>query len=160
MDRKEFRVLIEHCFLMGKNTVEAKQGLYKRHGDSPPGKSTIIDWYSEFKRGRTNTDDTERTAPPKSAVVPENMTKIHKIVLGDRKLKLREFLRMRKLFSKWVLRFCSHPTINNNTTRIQSAVWSCSSEVKKIFYVGMWQWMNPGLVTIHLKQKDSQLNGE
>ena len=51
MNKKEFRVLIKHCFLMGKNTVEAKQWLYKRCGDSALGKSTIIDWYAEFKHG-------------------------------------------------------------------------------------------------------------
>ena len=55
MDKKKFRVLIEHCFLMEKNTVEAKQWLDKRYGDSTPEKSTIIDWYAQFKSGRTNT---------------------------------------------------------------------------------------------------------
>ena len=75
---------------MRKNTVEAKQWLDKHYGDSAPGKSTIIDWYAEFKRGRTNTDDAERSDRPKSAVVPENITKVHKIVLVDLELKLRE----------------------------------------------------------------------
>ena len=122
MDKKEFRVLIKYCFLKGKNTVKAKQWLDKRYGDSAPGKSIIIDWYAGFKRGRTNTDDAERSGRPKSAVVPKNITKVHKIVLGDRKLKLREIadtlkilesslftilhesLGLRKLFSKWVSR--------------------------------------------------------
>ncbi|CAK9825771.1 Protein GVQW3 [Anthophora retusa] len=72
MDKREFRVLIKHCFLMGKNTGEAKQWLDKHYGDSAPGKSTIIDWYAKFKHGRTNTDDAERSGRPKSAVVPEN----------------------------------------------------------------------------------------
>ena len=80
---KEFRLLIKHCFLTGKNTVEAKQWLDKHYGDSAPGKSTIIEWYAKFKRGRTNTDDAERSSRPKSAV-PENLTKAHKIVLSDR----------------------------------------------------------------------------
>ena len=122
MAKKEIRVFIKNCFLMGKNTVEAKQWLYKRYGDSAPGKSTIIDWYVEFKRGRTNTDDAERSGRPKSAVVLGNITKVHKIVSGDLKLRLREIadtlkisegnvfkilhesLGMRKLFSKWVSR--------------------------------------------------------
>ena len=122
MDEKKFPVLNKHCFLMGKNTVEARQWLDKCYGDSSPGKSRIIDWHAEFKRGRTNTNDAERSGRPKSAIVPENMTKIHKIVLGDRKLKLceipdnlkipegsvftimHESLGMRKLFSKWVPR--------------------------------------------------------
>ena len=87
-----------------------------------PGKSIIIDWYAKFKRGLTNTDGAERSGHPKSAAVPENITKVHKIVLGGRKLKLRviddalkisegsvftilhESLGMRKLFSKWVPR--------------------------------------------------------
>ena len=61
---------------MGKNTVEAKQWLDKRYGESAPGKSTIIDCYAEFKRGRTNTDHAKRSGRPKSAVVPDNITKV------------------------------------------------------------------------------------
>ena len=122
MDKKKFQVLIKYCFLMGKNTVEAKQWHDKRHGESAPGKSTVIDWYAEFKRGRTNTDETERSGRPKWAAVPENITKVHNVVLGDRKLKLHkivdtlkisqgsvftilhESLGVRTLFSKWVPR--------------------------------------------------------
>ena len=90
MDKKEFRVLIKHCFLMGKNIVEAKQWLDNCHRDSALGKATIVDWYAEFKRGRTNIDDAKRSACRKSAVVPEYITNVRKIVLVDHKLKLRE----------------------------------------------------------------------
>ena len=145
MDKKEFRVLIKNCFLMGKNTVEAKQWLDKRYGDSALGKSTINDWHAEFKRGLSNTDDTERSSRPKSAVVPENITKVHKIIFGDRKLKLRE------IAFRSGYHVCSHPTKNNNASIIQSAVWSCSNEVKRIFCAGMWQWMKHGSSTTHLK---------
>ena len=75
---------------MWKNSVKAKQWLNKRYGNSALGKSTIIDWYAEFKRDRTNTDDAESSGRTKSAVVPENIPEVHKIVLGDCKLKLRE----------------------------------------------------------------------
>ena len=123
IDKKEFRVLIEHCFLIGKNTLKANHWLDKHYGNSAPGKSTIIDWYAEFKCGRTNTDDANRSGRPKSAVVPENITNVHKIVLWNCKLKLHEIadnlkisqgsvftiskesLGIRKLFSKWVPRF-------------------------------------------------------
>ena len=138
------------------------------YGDSEPEKSTIIDWYAEFKGDRTNTDDAKRSGRPKSAVVPRNITKVHKIVSGDRKLNLREIadilkiwegsvftilhesLGMRKLFSKWVPRLLT-PTKNNDALRIQSAVWSCSTDIKRIFCVGMWQWMKHGSTTTHLK---------
>ena len=48
---------------------------------------------------------------------------------------------------------CSQPIKNNNASRIQSTVWSCSSEVKRIFCVGIWQWMKNESTTTHLKQK-------
>ena len=104
---------------MGTNIVETKQWLNNRYGNSAQGKSINIDWNAEFKRGRINTDDPERSGRLKSAVVPENITKVHKIDFGDRKLKVREIavtlkisegsvftiwhecLGMRKLFSKW-----------------------------------------------------------
>ena len=71
---------------------------------------------------QTNTDDAEGSGFQKSTVILENITEVHKIVLGDRKLKLREItatleisegsvftifhesLRMSKFFSKWVPR--------------------------------------------------------
>ena len=61
MKKSKFRVLIKHYFSMGTNTVQAK-----------------------------NTDDAERTDHQNSAVVPENIKNGHKMVLADRKLKLRE----------------------------------------------------------------------
>ena len=162
---------------MGKNIVEAKQCLDKPYGDSAPGKSWISDCYAEFKCGPTNTDDTGRSGCLKSEVVPENITKVHKIVLGDCKLNLREIadtlkisegseftifhesLGMRKLFSKWVPRLLT-PDKNNNASRIQNDVWSCSSEVKRIFCVGMWKWMKHGSITTDLELKDRELSGQ
>ena len=76
-------------------------------------------WFADFKRGRTKTNDIERSGRPNSAAVPKDIKK----VLVDRKLKLREivdslkisedsvftilheYLSMRKLCSKWVPRF-------------------------------------------------------
>ena len=44
-------------------------------------------WFSDFKRGRTNIDDDEYSGRPNSAVVPENIKKVHEMVLAYRKLK-------------------------------------------------------------------------
>ena len=46
-------------------------------------------WYPDFKRGRTDTNDAERSGYSNLAVVPEN-TKLYKLVLANRKLKLHE----------------------------------------------------------------------
>ena len=61
MEKSEFQVLIKHCFLMGKNTVQAKQWLDKYYSDSAPLKITVKRWYSDFKCTRTDTNDAECT---------------------------------------------------------------------------------------------------
>ena len=79
-------------------------------------------WFADSKRGRANTNDAERSDRPNSAVVPENIKKVHKMVLAGLKLKLLEIadtlkvsegsvstilhkdLSMRKLCLKWVPR--------------------------------------------------------
>ena len=122
MDKNEFRVLIKHSYLLWKNTVQAQQWLKKCYPDCAPSKTTICRWYADFKRGRTNVNDAERLGRPNEAVAPENIKQISKIIMYDRKLKVRKIanmvnistgsastifinnLGMKKVFSKWVPR--------------------------------------------------------
>ena len=46
-------------------------------------------WYADFKQSCTDTND-ECSGQPNSTVVPENIKNLHKLILADRKLKLRE----------------------------------------------------------------------
>ena len=107
---------------MKKNTVQAQQWLEKYYGDSAPSKTTICRWYAEFKRGRTDTEDAERSGRSNEVLTSETIKKVYQIVFENRKLKLREIadtlkisygsvyailhdhLSMRKLLSKWVPR--------------------------------------------------------
>ena len=120
MEESEFCVLRKHCFLMGKNTVQAKQWIGKFYLDSAPSETMVKRWYADFKCDRTDTNDAKCSDHPNSAVVLENTKKLHKLILADRKLKLREIaeelilegivftilhehLSIRKLCTKWVL---------------------------------------------------------
>ena len=104
-----------------KNTVQAKQCLDKCYLDSAPPETIVKRWYADFKCDRTDTNDTEHSGCPNSAVVLENIKKLLQLVLADHKLKLRkiaeelkiegsvftilpDLLSMKKLCSKWVLR--------------------------------------------------------
>lgn len=88
MNSKQFRVLIYHCFLMGKNTITAKAWLDKCYPDSAPSRQTVEKWFADFKRGRTDTDDAERSGRPIEVVTPENIKKVHRIVSENRKPRL------------------------------------------------------------------------
>ena len=121
MEKFEFCVLRKHCFLMDKNTVQAKQWLDKHYSDSAPSETMVKRWYADLTHGHTDTNDVEHSGHPNLAVVLENTKKLHKLIQADRKLKLHEiaeelkisegnvfpisheYLSMRKLCSKWVL---------------------------------------------------------
>ncbi|KAL7723352.1 hypothetical protein ACLKA6_012007 [Drosophila palustris] len=90
---------------------------------TPTCKSTICDWYSNFKRGRTSTEDSKRSGRPKEVIIPEIIRQVRQIVLTDRRVKVREIaetvgistgsavsilhdhLHMKKLNVKWVPHF-------------------------------------------------------
>ena len=127
MNQNEFRVLIKHCFLMGKNTVQAQQWLEKCYRENSPSK-TICRWYADFKRDRTNTNWGGKHKKHKK--------KILKIILSDRKVKFQEIadilkiskgtvfkvlhenLSMKKLYSKWVPRLL---TVEQKEQRIHDS---------------------------------------
>ena len=79
---------------MGKNTVQAQQWLEKFYPDCAPTKTTICRWYTDFRRGRTDTNDAERSGRLNEAVTPENIKQVLKTVMEDRKLKVREIAKM------------------------------------------------------------------
>ncbi|KAF7274584.1 hypothetical protein GWI33_012768 [Rhynchophorus ferrugineus] len=136
MDKKEFCVLIKYCFLKGKNSVEEKTWLDVDFQDTAPGKSTIKDWYAKFRHGEMSTEDGKRSERPKEVVTDENIKKIHKMILNDRKLKLdetadtlkistecvhhiiHEYLVMRKLCAKWLPR---ELTFDQNQRRVDDS---------------------------------------
>ena len=71
MEKSEIRVDKALHFNL-KNTVQAKQWLDKYYPNSAPLRQMVEKWFADFKRGRTNTDDAERSDRPNLAVVPEN----------------------------------------------------------------------------------------
>lgn len=73
---------------MGK-TVQTQSWLKKCYKEAAPSQATIFRWISEFKRGRMDTTDAERSGRPNEAVTPENVQNIHQIVLKNRKIKVR-----------------------------------------------------------------------
>lgn len=125
MEKTEIRAVIKYQYLKGLKPQEIIDDFQKTLGASAPSKTTVYDWYNEFKRGRTSTSDEQRPGRPIEVTTPENIQKIHRMVLNDRKLKLsevaeavglskervgnilHEHLGMKKLNARWVPRVLS-----------------------------------------------------
>ena len=64
MAKSEVRELIKHYFLRKKTITETKPKLDKYYGDFAPSISMVNKWFTEFRSGRTNTIDAERSGRP------------------------------------------------------------------------------------------------
>ena len=42
-------------------------------------------WYKRFKDGRTSVDDDERSGRPSTSTAPENVEKVRKAIIADRR---------------------------------------------------------------------------
>ncbi|EGI58468.1 FLJ37770-like protein, partial [Acromyrmex echinatior] len=118
---------------------------------SAPSRTTVYRWFSEFKMGCTSTEDTPRSGRPKEATNAEIAKQVHRIVLSDRKMKLRELteavgiskeragyilhdvLEMKKLSARWVPRLL---IIDQKQQRIDDSttVWRCCSVIERTFF--------------------------
>lgn len=103
MGKQEFRFLIKHCFVIGKNTIQAGQWLKKCYPTFVASDSMVLSWQREFKCGRTKvlskcfpydfiTLGTGLT--PKmmndQAVNMETIKQIHEIVWKNQRVKIRK----------------------------------------------------------------------
>ena len=122
MEKIEYRDVIKYLFLKGNTPTQIKDELDAVYGDSAPSFTTVKFWAAEFKRGRTNLGDDERSGRPKTATTDDNIAQVHQMVLDDRRIKVREIaeamnmskervchilheeLGMRKLSARWVPR--------------------------------------------------------
>lgn len=71
--------LVKYCFLKRKNTPDAKQWLDKCYSKYVPAYSIDKYRFPEFRR-------------LEEAVMPQKIAKIREIMLGNRKMKLSEFI--------------------------------------------------------------------
>jgi hypothetical protein len=107
---------MKHCFLTKKNTVEAKAWLDKHYTNSAPAKLTVEKWFAKFKRFKMSIEEDTY----------ENIKKVHKIILNDRKVKLIEIAKtqryQRNVLNILCMNICSQSIKINNVLIIRSNV--------------------------------------
>lgn len=86
----EQRVCLKFCVSNKISCAEALKMLTVAYGDSTMSKTQAYEWYKEFKAGRTVVDDLPRSGRPSTSVTDENIEKVKKIVLEDRRVSIRE----------------------------------------------------------------------
>jgi len=72
-------------FLQGKVLKEIYAILTETLGEHAPSYATVKNWVAQCKRGDFSTCDAPRPGRPKTVTTPENIDKIHELILEDRR---------------------------------------------------------------------------
>ena len=100
---------IGHRYVIQYFHLNIKTKLGFTLGESALSLTTIKYWMAGFKRGRTSCQDEHRSGRLNEVTTTEMVKKTHKLVLDDRRLKVRK---MGAAFA-------------HNAIMFQSSVWQC-----------------------------------
>ena len=90
MEKLEKRCVIKYFYLKDLTPLQIKEDMDSTLKHSSPSYSMVKQWISEFKKSHTSTDDEPRSGRLVEVTTGEMIEKIHKIVLGDRRLKMSQ----------------------------------------------------------------------
>ena len=90
MDKTEYRAVIKFLVLEGQSSKQVEERLTSVYGQSSPSSSTIKRWVKEFQRGRESLEDDPRSGRPTTSTSPENIEKVHTLVIENRRISLYE----------------------------------------------------------------------
>lgn len=143
MDQKEFSVFVKRFLLVKKST-----GRY--YSAFPLSKTSICQWFIEFKCYCICTEDAAHSVHPNEASILESTKKIHHIVSDGCKLKVRKMTDSIKMSTKYVRNILNiflgnnfeldgchifkHLTKNSNRLMIQSMVWRYFSVIHEFLH--------------------------
>lgn len=89
MDKVEYRAVIKYLTLKGLTPTQIHADMVETLVDNAPSFATVKRWAAEFKRGRESIEDDPRSGRPSTATTTENIDRVHKMVMDDRRLTVR-----------------------------------------------------------------------
>jgi hypothetical protein len=86
----EYRAVIKYLVKKGKCAKEINEELLATYQQCSPSYATVKRWTRLFKDGRGSIKDDEHPGPSCTVVTDENIKKVEKLVLEDRRIRVRQ----------------------------------------------------------------------
>ena len=102
MDKIAICDVIQFFFLKGRTAKKISERIAFALGDSWPFYGTLRLWVKEFKWTMTSIEEAPRHGTRTSDVTPENIDKVHDVVLTDRRVKMHELTEAICITIDWV----------------------------------------------------------
>lgn len=151
MSNLEQRAVIKFLTLEGVVYTEIHDRLKNIYTDSAPHRTTVCRWANEFKRGRQSIEDDPRSGRPATSQNEENIDKIEKIVMEDRRITidqladilkissgsihsiLHDQLRLSKVSARWVPRMLTDAHKQSRLNICQQLLDRCADDEDGFF---------------------------
>lgn len=151
ISKSEYRAVIKFLRLEGSSAKEIYDRLAAVYGPSVPSFSTVTRWFNEFQRGRQSLEDEPRSGRPSTAVNPDLIETVEKLIKEDRRIKvaqvatltgvsigsietiIHEHLKMSKVSARWVPRNLSDTDRQKRVDCSKQLLTLCLSD-KENFY--------------------------
>ena len=120
LERRDYRAMIYYDFRRGLSQEECLKQFLETFSDAAPSRATFFRWFAEFRRGRESLQDDPHPGRPPTAVLPETISAIEKMLKVDGRMMyimmqerinigatalstiLHEHLKVRKVSARWM----------------------------------------------------------
>ena len=90
LSRRDFRAMILYDFMQGKDYTQSYETMSGCFGDQAPSKTTVWNWYNDFKLGRKSLKDSDRCGRPNSAINEDKITEVKTLIEEDSRITKEE----------------------------------------------------------------------
>lgn len=150
LNREHFRAMIFYDFKAGLSQADCLNRLQISFGELAPSRTTVYNWFAEFRRDRLFLRDEERAGRPPTAVTPENIDRVRELLEEKPRVTyeeieqsvgigkqatytiLHDHLKARKICARWI------PHILTPDEKEVRVDW-CRSMISKYENTNMWQ---------------------
>ena len=83
LERRDYRAMIYYDFRRGLSQEECLKQLLETFSDAAPSRATVFRCFAEFRRGRESLQDDPFPGRPPTAVLPETISAVEKMLKVD-----------------------------------------------------------------------------
>ncbi|GFX38152.1 protein GVQW3 [Trichonephila clavipes] len=82
------QIHIKFLAKLKKSATETFQMFTKTYRDKTLSRARVFKWHKRFSVGRNSVEEDERAGRPKSVITDQNISKVHDVIRGDRRLNI------------------------------------------------------------------------
>ena len=94
LNRSHWRAMILYDYKNGLTQHESIDRLHAAFGDHAPSRTSVFEWFAEFRRGRRSLDDAPRSGRPVEVTTEDKVAAVRAMVDEDARVTVAQLARI------------------------------------------------------------------